>query len=89
MKSEHKKKSYDSANLRLRVAAQNGTGDSFFYSHSWQALRRFLFCFLFSLSLLPLWMKAFNLEVDYWRQGLVLLATYAFIYLILRFSKVL
>lgn len=89
MKTEKKEKSYGSANLLLQVGAENSVGGSFFYQESWQVLRRFIFCFLFSLSVLSLWMKAFNLEVDFLRQGLVLFITYALIYLLIRFSKLL
>ncbi len=89
MKTVKKEKQYGSPNLLLRVTARNGNKDSFFYRESWQILRRFIFCFLFSLSVLPLWMKAFNLEVNWLLQALVLFLSYFLIYLMMRFSKLL
>ena len=73
----------------MRVGPQNVTEDSFFDGELWQILRRFLFCFLFALSLLPLWMTTFNLEIKWLQQGLVLAATYALIYILKRYSKAL
>ena len=87
MKSKENKTQNLSANLLLKVGAQNSVGDSFFYGESWQILRRFVLCFLFTFSISPLWMIAFNLEVNILQQGLTIFVSYALIYLIIRFSK--
>lgn len=88
MKSKENNTQNISTNLLLRIGTQNGAGDSFFYSESWQILRRFVLCFLFTLSVSPLWMIAFNLEVNILQQGLTIFASYLLIYLIICFSKV-
>ena len=84
MKSKENKTQNLSANLLLKVGAQNSVGDSFFYGESWQILRRFVLCFLFTFSISPLWMIAFNLEVNILQQGLTIFVSYALIYLIIQ-----
>ncbi len=89
MKSKENNTQYRSSDLLLKVGAQNGGGDSFFDGESWQILRRFVLSFFFALSVSPLWMTAFNLEMNLWQQSLIILVTYILIYLIVRFSKAL
>ena len=89
MKSKEKNRQYRSSNLLLKVGGQTGSAESFFFGSSWQILRRFVLCFLFTLSVSPLWMIAFNIEVNLLQQALIILVPYLLIYLIVRFSKAL